>query len=142
MKRPCRLEGFCDDAKSPVREVPLKSGFRQLAENPAGAGRWLPLGVDVDDVADGDDCLTVAARLRVGGRRSFGGMRRITGIVEAAAPAVSAFQKPGSMDDPLETALRAKLKGRLDRVRLFFSLTTAHYPSTLPCSSLIPKNRG
>jgi hypothetical protein len=22
--------GFCDDAKSPVREVPLKSGFEQL----------------------------------------------------------------------------------------------------------------
>src|SRR5258707_10584029 len=29
-KRPCRLEGFRDDAKSPVREVPLKSHFRQV----------------------------------------------------------------------------------------------------------------
>ena len=29
-KRPCRLEGFCDDAKSPVREVPLKSAFDQV----------------------------------------------------------------------------------------------------------------
>ena len=29
-KRPCRLEGFCDDAKSPVREVPLKSAFQKV----------------------------------------------------------------------------------------------------------------
>ena len=29
-KRRCRLEGFCDDAKLPVREVPLKSGFDQV----------------------------------------------------------------------------------------------------------------
>jgi hypothetical protein len=27
---PCRLEGFCGDAKSPVREVPLESHFRQV----------------------------------------------------------------------------------------------------------------
>jgi hypothetical protein len=26
-KRACRLEGFCDDAKLPVREVPLKLLF-------------------------------------------------------------------------------------------------------------------
>ncbi len=31
------------------------------------------LGVDIDDVADGDDRQTVGARLRVSGRRSFGG---------------------------------------------------------------------
>jgi hypothetical protein len=24
------MEGFCDDAKLPLREVPLKSGLRQL----------------------------------------------------------------------------------------------------------------
>ena len=37
-KRPCGLEGFCDDAKSPVREVPLKSALRkvrhEVAANP------------------------------------------------------------------------------------------------------------
>ena len=31
------------------------------------------LAVDVDDLADGDDRLTVGARLRVGGRPSFAG---------------------------------------------------------------------
>jgi hypothetical protein len=29
-KRACRLKGFCDDAKLPVREVPLKSRFEQV----------------------------------------------------------------------------------------------------------------
>jgi hypothetical protein len=43
-KRRCRLEGFCDDAKLPVREVPLKSAYRQVhlevAANPVYGRRW------------------------------------------------------------------------------------------------------
>jgi len=40
---------------------------------------WVVLGVDVEDVADGDNRATVGARLRVGGRRSLGGSSREEG---------------------------------------------------------------
>jgi hypothetical protein len=45
------------------------------------------LGVDVDDVAHADDHITVGARLRVGGRRSFGGHASHAEIVGEVAAA-------------------------------------------------------
>jgi len=45
------------------------------------------LGVDVDDVADGDDRLTVGACLRVGGRRPLVAIGRMAGIVGEVAAA-------------------------------------------------------
>jgi len=48
-KRRCRLEGFCDDAKLPVREVPLKSALRKVRHEVAATdtNRTLKL---VDDL--------------------------------------------------------------------------------------------
>jgi len=45
------------------------------------------LGIDVDDVADGDDRATVRACLGICGWRSFGGHAAHTGIVGEVAAA-------------------------------------------------------